>query len=333
MPAGPAEVVAALRRLGLAEADEAPVFTALGGCVSSDIWRVDLSSGPVCVKRALAKLKVAADWRAPVERNLYEARWMRRAGAVLPGAVPRLLGQDQAAGVLVMAFLAPKAHRLWKACLRDGDADPAVARQVGERLVRIHGATARDPAVAVEFPTDRIFHDIRLAPYLLATATAHPDLAERLAALVEATARRKLVLVHGDVSPKNILIGANGPLFLDAECAWYGDPAFDLAFCLNHLLLKCLWTPAAADGFFACFEALAVSYLAAVQWEPVAELERRAARLLPGLLLGRVDGKSPVEYLTADGDKARVRKVARALLARPPVRLAEVASAWHQDLA
>ncbi len=138
--------------------------------------------------------------------------------------------------------------------------------------------------------------------------------------------------MHGDVSPKNILVGPEGPVFLDAECAWFGDPAFDLAFCLNHLLLKCLWTPRARAGFLRCFEALAASYLAGVAWEPAAEVEARTARLLPGLLLGRVDGKSPVEYLTGEADKNKVREVARALLATPVARLGEVRAAWAEEL-
>ncbi len=65
------------------------------------------------------------------------------------------------------------------------------------------------------------------------------------------TLAAKIALVHGDVSPKKVPAGPRGPVFLDAECAWYGDPAFDLAFCLNHLLLKCLWNRigrAAPDG-------------------------------------------------------------------------------------
>jgi aminoglycoside phosphotransferase (APT) family kinase protein len=329
---GPAEVVAALVRMGLAEPGGAPAFTALAGGVSSDIWRVELRDGPVCVKRALPKLRVAADWRAPVERNRYEARWMRRAGAVVPEAVPALLGQDEASGVLVMAYLAPERHALWKALLRDGRAEPEVAGEVAARLVRIHGDTARDPHVAADFPTDKIFHSIRLEPYLLATAEAHPDLGSALAALAAETPHNKPALVHGDVRPQNILIGPQGPLFLDAECAWHGDPAFDLAFCVNHLLLKCLWTPTAAPAFLACFEAMTSRYMAGVDWEPREALERRAARLLPGLFLGRVDGKSPVEYLTEEADKARVRRVARALLADPVARLPAVAAAWRREL-
>jgi fructosamine-3-kinase len=331
-PAAKAEVIGALGRLGLLRGGEQPRFVRLTGGVSSDIWRVELAQGSVCVKRALPKLRVDQDWFAPVERNVYEAAWMRRAAAVAPEAVPELLGQDAMAGVLVMAYLDPADHRLWKAELRDGRADPEVAAAVGERLVRIHAATANDPEVAAQFATDRIFHDIRLEPYLIASARGHPGRAAALEALAEMTARTKRALVHGDVSPKNILIGPRGPVFLDAECAWYGDPAFDLAFCLNHLLLKCLWTPRAAPGFLACFDRLTRSYFGGVSWEPRAALEARTTRLLPGLMLARVDGKSPVEYLTERAEKDRVRRVARALLAAPVERLGEVRAAWAREL-
>jgi Ser/Thr protein kinase RdoA (MazF antagonist) len=138
--------------------------------------------------------------------------------------------------------------------------------------------------------------------------------------------------VHGDVSPKNILIGPQGPVFLDAECAWYGDPAFDGAFCLNHLLLKCLWRPSAAAAFLSCFDTLSAAWLAHAQWEPRAALEARTARLLPGLLLARVDGKSPVEYLTAARDVAHVRRVAGDLLARPVSSLDAVRERWASAL-
>jgi aminoglycoside phosphotransferase (APT) family kinase protein len=221
---------------------------------------------------------------------------------------------------------------VWTAELRDGRADPAFAAEVGRRLAAIHAATAADPDLAAQFPTDAIFYDIRLEPYLVATAAAHPDCAAALHALVETTRTTKRALVHGDVSPKNILVGPQGPVLLDAECAWWGDPAFDLAFCLNHLLLKGLWRPESASDFLACFDALAGTYLAGVDWEPAAAFESRAARLLPGLFLARVDGKSPAEYLTDPAQKDQVRRVARALLLDPPARLAEIRTAWTKEL-
>ena len=290
------DVIVALQRMGLLDPGQRPALEPLAGGVSSDIWRVDLPSGPACIKRALPRLRVSAEWYAPVERNRYELEWMRCAAGIAPEAVPEILGADDELGMFVMRYLDPTDFPLWKQKLSEAVAD------VGERLVRIHAATAGDAKVASRFTTDDIFFAIRLEPYLLATARAHPQLANALESLAETTASEKRALVHGDVSPKNLLIGPEGPVFLDAECAWYGGPAFDLTFCLNHLLLKCLWVPPATDAFLACFQALVSAYLAGVDWEDPRAFEARAARLLPGLFLARVDGKSPVEYLTDEGD-------------------------------
>jgi 5-methylthioribose kinase len=329
----PGEFVHALRELGLAADDEALTGAPLTGGVSSDIWRISTTRGTVCAKRALPKLRVAADWRAPIVRNRYEARWMQAANEALPGCAPRVLGQHEQLGVLVMQYLEPTLHALWKQRLRNGDTNAAVARAVGAALGRIHAHAAARSELAAQFDTDAIFFDIRLEPYLLATAEKHADLAPALRALVAQTQAHKLSLVHGDVSPKNILIDANGaPIFLDAECAWWGDPAFDLAFCLNHLLLKCLWVPAARAAFIDCFDALAQAYLPQVDWEPRDALERRAAALLPGLLLARVDGKSPVEYLTRETQWRSVRRCASLLLRQPVTRLAQVSAAWGREV-
>jgi len=326
----PEPVLLFLRRAGLAAQEECPPAVPLAGGVSSDIWRVELRAGPICVKRALPRLRVAQLWEAPVERNMYERRWMEGAAQAVSGIAPRILAHDDS-GIFAMEYLDPAAYPLWKAQLRASRADPAFAGAVGERLARVHAATAGREDVARQFASDANFHALRLEPYLLATARAHPDLGPVLDALAQRTARTRLALVHGDVSPKNILSGPAGPVFLDAECAWYGDPAFDIAFCLNHLLLKCAWVPSAQARFLACFDALAGAYLQGVSWEAAASVEARAASLLPGLLLARVDGKSPVEYLEDERSKARVRRVARALLAAPASRLAIVREQWQES--
>jgi aminoglycoside phosphotransferase (APT) family kinase protein len=308
-------------------------LTPLAGGVSSEIYRVDLPTGPVCIKRALAKLKVAADWRAPVERNRWEVEWMRVAGGIVPAAVPAILGEDRATGCFAMAYLAPDTHPVWKDLLQAGNIDVAMAAAAGDVLGRIHAATADRPDIAARFPTDDIFHAIRLEPYLVATARAHPDLAARFDTLVEATRTTRRVLVHGDFSPKNLLLGPAGPVILDAECAWYGDPAFDLAFMLNHLLLKGAWRGQWRARYLDAYVALADAYFAHVAWEAPASCERRTATLLPALMLARIDGKSPVEYLPGALQKDAVRSFARSLLADPITALGEIARRWRMEAA
>src|SRR5512134_3376794 len=158
MPAdttGPADgFVAALGRMGLLQAGETPRIHALAGGVSSDIVRAELARGPVCIKRALSKLKVQADWQAPVERNRWEVAWMRTAAAVEPHAVPAVLGEDEAAGMFAMAYLDEATHPVWKARLRDGSIDAAFAAEVGRRVAHIHAATAGDAQVRARFATD-----------------------------------------------------------------------------------------------------------------------------------------------------------------------------------
>ena len=338
------EVRMALERMRLLRPGEAFHAETLPGGVSSDILRIDipghspdLSPGPYpvpsfCFKRALARLKVAADWRAPVERNHAEVEWLRVAESLVPQAVPLILGEDLQSGAFAMEYLAPVLYPVWKSELRDGNIRSETAAAVARSIAAIHAGTAHRADIAARFANDHIFHPIRLEPYLLATGAHHPDCAARLHELAETTARTKLALVHGDLSPKNILVAARGPILIDAECAWYGDPAFDLAFCLNHMLLKCLWRPHWREQYLACFDVLGSTYLAAVTWEPRAAIEARVAHLLPGLFLGRVDGKSPAEYLGGERDRQHVRRVARRFLLQPVDRIATIRAAWNAEL-
>ena len=245
-----------LREARLAAPGESPPAVALTGGVSSDIWRVELAGGPVCVKGALPRLRVSQLWEAPVERNRYEYEWLKIAGSAAPGAAPRVFAER--AGLFAMEYL---DFPVWKSQLREGHADPAFAAKVGTALAAIHAATAGREEIARRFPTDEIFYAIRLEPYLRRHRSKHPALRTHLEALVERTAKTKLCLVHGDVSPKNILVSPQGPVFLDAECAWYGDPG------LRPRLLPQSSAPQMPVGACggpavpACFDALADAYL------------------------------------------------------------------------
>lgn len=334
----PAEFADWIRALGLSSATSLRGEPLAGG-VSSDIWRVDLASGPVCVKRALSVLKVKAHWEAPIVRNQYEARWMQFAAEVVPGSVAECLASDPDRGMLLMPYLPSAEYPLWKEMLRDGTIRDEDAAGVGNMLGAIHARSAAQPELAAQFDSATIFHAIRLDPYLGEAARKNPDDAMVLEHLIQTTANTRLALVHGDVSPKNILIGPSGPVLLDAECAWWGDPVFDLAFCLNHLLLKRVWRPQWTNRYHGAFSALLDSYRNSVLqwglWEPWEDLEARCARLLPALLLARIDGKSPVEYLDLDdqpgGQRDQIRRLARQYLRHPTTRLEAINQGWANE--
>jgi aminoglycoside phosphotransferase (APT) family kinase protein len=317
-----------LRRMCLISKGQQFSAEPLSGGVSSDIWRIAAGNKQYCLKRALPRLKVPQVWEAPVARNGFEWQWFRTAGAICPQCVPNLVAHDPQAGLFVMSYLDPGSYPIWKNQLRDGIVCEKTAERVAERLAGIHAATSDDEHVARQFATDDAFYAIRLEPYLVATGGVHCDLADSLHAILQVTESTKRALVHGDVSPKNILVGPSGPVFLDAECAWYGDPAFDPAFCLNHLLLKCLWRPQHAKAYLACFERFAAVYLQGVSWEPQGSIESRIAHLLPALFLARIDGKSPIEYVTSEADKNRVRDTARIFIRSPADRLSDIRRSW-----
>jgi thiamine kinase-like enzyme len=318
-----------LYRYNLATSADEPRWTALPGGVSSDIWRVDLPTRTICVKRALPKLKVTADWQAPVTRNKSEWDWIQFVSRHFPGVVPEPIVHDQELQMLAMQYLPPAQFPVWKNQLLEGIIDRGFTAMTGQMLAKIHALSASVHDLKDSFKTDETFFSLRLEPYLLATAEKHHSLEDPIRDTTRRIAQTHVALVHGDVSPKNILVGPHGPVFLDAECAWYGDPAFDLAFCLNHFLLKCLARPKSTIELITAFAVFLESYLREVDWEPRDELETRCAVLLPMLFLARVDGKSPVEYLTDEAHKDLVRDTAYLFIRQPTQQLLSIAIHWQ----
>ena len=306
-------------------------YEPLAGGVSSDIWVVGDARLQVVVKHPLADLKVADEWHAPLERGAGEAAYLREVAQLVPGACPQVLAYDSGSHWLAMEYLDPATHRLWKTDLLDGHVDLAVASAVGDRLGLIHELTCRRTELAQTFATDDLFMVLRLEPYLLRVAERHPNVAAAVHDLVADIAGTHQALVHGDASPKNIMVGPDGPVLLDAETAWWGDPAFDVAFCLNHLLLKCLLQATPTDSLLEAARVLVRSYRLHVVWDDPGAVLRRVARLLPALLLARVDGRSPVEYLD-DAARERVRTFAVPALLSSATGLDDLLCAWKAAL-
>ncbi len=318
-----------LVKAGLALPEEDPVLTPLSGGVSSTILRLDLASGSYCFKQALHKLKVDKDWFAPRERVFAEAAYLKKAARIAPGSVPRVLHVDAEHGAFIMEYLDSR-YTNWKTEMLGGFVRKGTARKVAALLSLIHNATADDPKTAAEFATHATFMSIRLEPYLLETARQHPAFADKLRMLADRTHHTRRTLVHGDISPKNILIGPDEqPVLLDAECAWFGDPAFDLAFLFNHLLHKAAHLPEHAGDLIHECRDVAAAYFPKVGWEKPEELEQRVASLLPAMLLARIDGKSPLEYLKPEEQDA-ARKNILLLLEIDPHRLETITAFWSK---
>ena len=321
-----------LQTMGLLEAEDALHVSPLTGGVSSNILKVSTGERQFCLKQALPKLKVAKEWHARLERVFAEIDWMQTVAGIAPRSVPHITGIDRNALCFVMDYLPAEQFHNWKSQLLNGEIDIDFAAQTGSILGEIHQKTAKSEALAKTFAYDDNFFSLRLDPYLGEIARVHPHFADFILTVLHRTQSTRLALVHGDISPKNILRGPDGPVILDAECAWYGDPAFDLAFCLNHFLLKTViaGSQETRQKLMIAFDAMYQSYFHHITWEPAGEYEARVATLLPCLILARVDGKSPAEYL--QGRHANnVRRASCTLLERQFTQLKDITSFWRKE--
>lgn len=325
------ELIALLRKTGVITG-ASPRLTPLSGGVSSEIYRVEDDARTFVLKRALAKLRVREDWFADVSRNGAEQACLRFVSSFLPTAVPRLLDCHPEHGFFTMEYLGD-GFANWKQLLLAGNAQPAHARQAGRILGEIHHRSFHQAGLAAGFNPVENFRQLRLAPYLIHTAERHPDLGAHLRAEADRLAATRECLVHGDFSPKNILLSGDRLVVLDCEVACFSDAAFDVAFLLNHFFLKSLhlhpqmidW-PGVVNGFWQ-------AYLTARRQDSDPTLEMRTVRLLPMLLLARVDGKSPAEYLTQPAKQQFVREFVRPEILVPGPGLTDLIGRWLNALA
>jgi aminoglycoside phosphotransferase (APT) family kinase protein len=326
-----------LQRLLLSDGvirDPSATLLPLPGGVSSEIYLVNDDSRQFVVKRALPKLKVKQEWFADTSRNGNEAACLSYIARVSPENVPQLKYVSAEHGYFCMEYLGA-AWQNWKEMMLDGRCDLRIAEAAGGLLGRIHAHSAHDPEARERFQMLANFEQLRIEPYLLATARRHPRLKGALEAEAARLRAERSVLAHGDFSPKNILVCAARVVIVDCEVAWYGDAAFDIAFLLSHLFLKSAARPAAVS-WRAMVELSWSGYHAAryhtgrfanESGTGQDELEANVSRLLPMLMLARVDGKSPVEYLS-ESQQERVRRFAVSHIQGEPVSLAELTKEW-----
>ncbi|MEV0366437.1 phosphotransferase family protein [Nocardia fusca] len=313
-------VTAHLRARGLAAPETGLTVRTLTGGVSNDVVAVTGDGVDAVVKRALSRLRVRQEWEADVSRLTTEGRALRLAATIAPESVPPVL--DLSAGFLVMGR-APDHWHTWKADLMAGVIDVHVAARLGEFLAQLQRRTAgRVERLRGEFGSRTAFEQLRVDPFHRQIRGRYPDLAPQIDRTIAVMAETTACLVHGDYSPKNVLVGDSAAELwvIDWEVTHLGDPAFDPAWIIGHLLLKSIHRPDYSDRY----RAAAATFLDA--WnctdpESMAQLIRQTGCLV----LARVDGRSPVDYLDQPGQVA-ARSLGRRLLGAPPHSLPD---AWR----
>ena len=233
-----------LRARGLVPARAVVTATPMGGGISNGVPLVETDRGDrLVIKQARDRLDVSADWHIDRRRAMNEAHCLRYLEEILPdGSVPRVIFTDEAESVIGMT-VAPAGGVIWKQQLLGGHVSRLTARRVGQVLALIHATAADDPRIAREFDNGDLLEQGRIDPYHRSAAAAHPRLAAVIDGEIERLKQTRRTLVLGDVSPKNVFVYPDRVLFFDVEIAHWGDPAFDVAFCLTHLILKALLLP------------------------------------------------------------------------------------------
>ncbi|MBE2271808.1 MAG: phosphotransferase [Anaerolinea sp.] len=322
------------KRIG---ADEALAFRVLEGGVSNKTVWIERATGEAWViKQCLPKLRVAVDWFTSPERIHREALALYILPRLTPpGTIPALIFEDREHYILAMEAV-PQPHENWKHMLLAGRLDMRHVDQFGRLLGTIHRLSGdgledirRD---APDFFDRQFYETLRLEAYYLYTASQVPDAASFIEALVEETRATQQTLVHGDYSPKNVLIYKGRIILLDHEVMHVGEPAFDLGFSMTHLLSKAHHLPAMRADFAEAARLYWRTYsetLGAVEWR--GDLEARAVKHTLACLLARVAGRSPLEYMNAE-ERSRQRDVVTTLMQDAPRTVDNLVSAFTSAL-
>lgn len=320
-----------LREKGIITATRA-TFKRLTGGVSCEVMRVDTPEQALVFKQALPKLRVQEDWFSDVTRIVIEKDCLAYYHQVAPACVPRLVFYDPDNYLYGMEAAPPDAV-MWKKQLLAGMIDFHVGREVAEVLAKVHNAAAHDEQARRLFANQKFFDQLRIDPYFRFMAQRHPALADFIAQESERLLSNKITLVHGDYSPKNILVWRDRLFILDYEVAHIGDPSFDLAFLTNHFLLKAVKNKQWAPAYLNLMTDVANTYLGAVNFMDRRELEHTTVKTLAMLFLARVDGKSPAEYITAEGDKEIIRRLSYRIIQDGLRQYQDVAALVRHELA
>jgi 5-methylthioribose kinase len=295
--------------------------TELGGGISNVVLLVETSEESFILKQSLAQLRVKDKWLADRSRIFREMESLIDTASILPkGSVPEVLWADRANYLFAMTAV---RGLCWKTELMAGRIDSAIAARAGTLLGYLINETWASYVLRAKYGDLTAFEQLRIDPYYRTIAARHPDVRAQVLSVIAEMGLRRFCLVHGDFSPKNIVVSGERVALIDFEVVHFGDPSFDAAFCLSLLLLGWFYHPALREEreqvVRAFFDALRMT----LPPQAGSFFEQAVLRHLGCLILARIDGKSPVEYLPEESIQNHVRAIGKDLILRCPETLEE----------
>tara|TARA_Y100000590_G_scaffold464365_1_gene633623 strand:+ start:942 stop:1976 length:1035 start_codon:yes stop_codon:yes gene_type:complete len=287
-----------------------------GSSVSNCVLLVTTSSKQFVLKQPYKQLLVSQEWFIDRNRIWREVDWMRVLSPKLGEAIPRIVFVDKDNFICGMTYIGPNTNT-WKELLFSGQVNPKDARNAGELLGTIHKMTSSNPGLSARFPNDHIFIQGRVSPYFDPLEETRPELSSALATIRHRLTNNQIALVHGDFSPKNILVSTRSITVIDAEICHFGDPAFDTGFLISHILLKYIHRSDLRPKLVRIAQIFWNTYLTTFDNNLPYDQERATCHIIGALLAARIDGKSPAEYIISSPEKEVARKLSGSILLEP----------------
>ncbi len=286
----------------------------LKGGVSCEIYKVDTTTNSYCIKKALKKLRVEKDWYADPIRSYYEYLWLKKTKKILPSSIPEVISYNRMKNYLIIEYLNMSRYSNLKEDLLKGKVDLDNLNKIAKKLLYIHKNLKSNYNKKIFQTHNFNFIKLRINPYLLELNKTYPELKKYINETVNLLRNNQHTVIHADFTPKNILVSKNKQIILDAETANYGDPSFDIVSLINHLIIKLLFVNKNKKNFVLALKKIFNTYHSNVTWEEKQDIIKRSLTLLPLMMLARVDGKSPVEYIKNNNEKNKLRRIALDLI-------------------
>lgn len=313
------------------DVDQVKIHYCQGG-VSCTVAYVETKEQPMIIKQALRQLKTKDTWLCDPNRMYIEYASNQIYHDLLPDCAPKTYFYDED-NYIYGREAVPDGCLMWKDYLMQGDLNFEIAKKSVDVLVAIHNKCAGDAAIKKAFENKEVFYGLRISPYFEFTTKKHTEISKLCEELTHLMMDSAISLVHGDYSPKNIMIMGEKIQVLDFEVAHYGHPAFDLAFLVNHIILKSVKFEEYAAGYLALAEYMMKRYLSQMTFMNQKEFEPVFVKTLQMLFLARIDGKSPVEYLCSEPLKQeKVRKISLSMIKDQIERLDDMLPRLKHDL-